>query len=283
MLLHNLCSSCSDPFLFSFTRTRELKRDFFIETPPFPLPKNRKGKGRAPTSRQHQCDRSVSSCSLQQPAGDRLSPAEQPDSPDSGNSHRRWISGVTTVATTRPGTAESAAVDMATAAMVYPSATTTAFFAGFPAFATKSLHYLFSEDEAAQNRKALFPQSRELYLHPAQLYSPPSIKEAASIAAAGGPTYGNEASDALEPPSPSISLPPILTVDEIEAALFKQFPPPPPPSREGQPVRSNALEDIPVPPLRPHHTQHPHQATLPPVCFGPFEIPAVANERLLEA
>lgn len=134
---------------------------------------------------------------------------------------------------------------MAAASVADPSPL-TAFFG----FSTKSQHYLFSEDEAANNRKALFPQSRELYLHPAQLYSPPSIKEAATIAGAGG--AGNEAQSLeIEPPSPAISLPPMFTVDEIEAALFKQFPPPPPPSREGPPAffpeDVGGSGDIPVP------------------------------------
>ena len=245
MLLHNLCTSCSDPLLFSFSRTRTLKRDFYIETPPFPLPKDRKDRQRpsAPPTRQ----RASSHIRIRPVKSDASSPAEEPpDSPSSSPSRSRWVSGATS-ATTRPTTREGPyerSESMATA-VAYPSPI-TAFFGGLPPFSTRSLHYLFSEDEAAYNRKTLFPQSRELFLHPAQLYSPPSIKEPASAITA------NEA-QCLEPPSPAISLPPIFTVDEIEAALFKQFPPPPPPSREGP----SEEDDIPVPSFDAQYASYP--------------------------
>lgn len=85
----------------------------------------------------------------------------------------------------------------------------------------KSSAQLASLEEESGVRKARVPQTREIYLHPSQIFSPPPECESAQSYPPYFPSFDPNNDVAYGHP---ISLPPILTFDEIEAESLRSSP-----------------------------------------------------------
>ena len=200
-MLHNLASSSTDPALFSFYFIRSIQRQIAIALSPV-------GPSYFPAPLEHHCGKSRRiSRSSASPIGEKSrrtrvrTSASPPSSSDSHHKKKR-----------RKSASHRKMISMLSSA---------ASHYWLAPHQLKSPAQLASLEEESGIRKARVPQTREIYLHPSQIFSPPPECDPAQSYPPYFPSFGPNNDMAFGHP---ISLPPILTFDEIEAESLRSSP-----------------------------------------------------------
>ena len=197
-MLWYLASSSTDPSLFSFSFIRSFQRQSRDETPPS-LSAATTSRRRRPSAGPH--PQNLSS----------ISPPQESASRNPGPIDEKSTALTEATSVKR----QNKRKDKGKMTSVFPSAAGDFWLA--PHQLKSPAQLTFSEDEFGY-RKALLPQTREIYLHPSQIFSPPLASDVARYPTSS--TLSAAVSDVNPDPAfgySSISLPPILTLDEIES------------------------------------------------------------------